>query len=1365
MGLMTTVAGRIFVCLVLASIWTAPFGLARTTLASPQDFSDTTAIEFFENRIRPVLVEHCYECHNSHDAREGGLALDHRQALLAGGDSGPVLDLQQPRESRLLRSIRHQLEGLEMPQGRSKLAESIGNDFEHWIASGAVDPRLEPPTASEHAASTAWPEIQQRRLKWWAFQPIRSSNVALDSARTHPIDYWINAQLESQNLRPGPRASANLLVRRLFQVLIGLPPTVEQAQYWTTQLQQPTEVQQQREFERLVDELLASPHFGERWARHWMDWIRYAESHGSEGDPTLINAYHYRDYLIRSLNQDVPYDQLVREHVAGDLLEAPRINHELGLNESRIATAHWRMVFHGFSPTDALDEQVRFIDDQINVFSKAFLGLTVSCARCHDHKFDPIGQDDYYALYGILRSNRAGRQVINQTTTALGEQLTHLTRLKDEIRAAIVQEWLADQASLEDRLRALAASTSPESEKLSGFGLLFRAVRAEREGRSLVDFWREEQQKLAEDQQAARAEHSSSQEIESWHSNSPELPTTRQPAGQFAIATNVDRVLVGIYPAGIYSHGLSDKLAARLTSKNIELRSPQELWLQVIGDREPSLRYSVRDYPRDGTIYPLVRLNGQTWQWQRFDLAYWTGDLIHIELAHAQDAPLLLAGQERSWFGVRSARLVPVGSAAPRVWDEASAFVLNWDGAEAPATILELVKRYQAAILDSIQQWDKGALTDAQALLLDAALRQALLVNDPSLLPKVRDSLRAYQDLEAEIETPIRVPGLVEAEVADQPLFVRGDHRRPGELIPRRFLSAIDATPYDKHTSGRRQLAEDLLREDNPLTRRVIVNRLWHHLFGRGLVATPDNFGKLGSEPTHAELLDWMADRFAAEHDWSLKKMIRQIVTSQTWQRDSRLEETGGQQDPEQIYLARFPIRRFEAETIRDSVLQAAGTLDLQRFGASEMDVMHQRRAIYSAVRRNSLVPFLRLFDFPEPSTSVGRRDVTTVPAQSLTMFNDPFVRQASDRLGEELWQLASKTNDQTALVELYWRCFSRAPVESEINTGLRYLQQVQRVHHEARQQMAAVQQRRSLITREMQALLDPIQERLKQETNAGSSPLAAEALPRARWSFAHGTSDLVGSAQGTLEGTAVVRDGALQLNGDGYLVSLPLTQDVTAKTFEAWVQLSDLSQQGGGVISLQTRDGNVFDSLVFGEQQPGHWMAGSDVFNRTQSFAGSTETEAANRMVHVALAYDADGMIRAYRDGRPYGTPYRSTGPIRFVANDAVVTLGLRHLPSGGNRWLRGQVFDARLYDRALTDAEIKSSFEHGIQRVTWAQVLAELEPAQRTQVETWQAELLELQQQAQSIAPESAGLEPASAWSELVHAMFMSVEFTTIR
>ncbi len=1004
-------------CAIVMSQCVSDAGLMAEPLSPKQ-------IEFFESRIRPVLVEQCYECHNSAESAEGGLAVDHRQPLLKGGENGPVIVPGKPDESRLLGVLRHEIEDLEMPQGGAKLDERVIADFERWIAMGAPDPRDHPPSSEALAAATSWDAVLKKRKKWWSFQPIGQPtvpDVAQASWSSHPIDRFVLAELEEQGLQPVEQADARTLVRRLFFALIGLPPTPAEAEQWHTVVSQPSG------FEQLVDHLLDRPQFGERWARHWMDWIRYAESHGSEGDPTIDNAWHYRDYLIRALNDDVPYDQLVREHIAGDLLEHPRINETLGINESRIGPAHWRMVFHGFAPTDALDEKVRFTDDQINVFSKAFLGLTVSCARCHDHKFDAISQRDYYALFGILGSCRPGRVVVD-----LDERLNHnrdqLAELKPRIRAALATDWQQAPQSLATELleedgRWQEAKDPNDllhpwllTQRDVEGGMAFSAAWQRR-----VAAWREETAQRAEHAQREypwRWDLSDEGDYARWFPTGTGLRDGPRVAGEFSLIPSGEDAILGIYPSGVYSHRLSTKHAARLTSENVQLEGQYELWLRVVGGGGATVRYVVQNYPRSGTVYPVTQLSPD-WKWQQYDLTYWDGDSIHIELTSGLDAPLLVKNNPRSWFGIREAVLVTKGQPGPPSESREDLDPLFETAATSPPTsFAELATCYADALSQAVEAWRDGTATDAQATFLGQCLKQGLLSNHLQSLAATRPLVEEYRRLEDAIAVPTRVPGLEETVGRNQPLFVRGNHKQPADEVPRRFLEAIDATPYDSALSGRRQLAEDLLRDDNPFTRRVIVNRIWHHLFGQGIVATPDNFGSLGQVPSHPKLLDWLATKFKQD-GWSLKHAIRQIVTTNTWKLDSRSPPKARKIDPENRLLSHGNVRRLEAEAIRDAMLQVSGELTTEMFGTPAGGGSN-RRSVYVRVKRNALDPFLRVFDFPEPFTAKGRRDVTNVPAQSLTMMNDQRVAALAASWAAQVLGIRVRR----AMNSVYSKCF-----------------------------------------------------------------------------------------------------------------------------------------------------------------------------------------------------------------------------------------------------------------------------------------------------------------------------------------------------
>lgn len=1345
------------------------WALAASAAVSAAEPPTAAQLEFFETRIRPILVEKCYACHNSAKLAEGEFAADSRDAVLKGGSSGKVLVPGKPADSRLLAILRHEVEGVKMPQGLGKLEATVIADFEKWIEMGAPDPRDQAPTDAELTKTTSWEAMLAKRKLWWSFQPIRAipaPEIPDNRWSPDPIDRFVLAKLREQQLEPVAPADASTLVRRLYFTLIGLPPTADEVALWSAKVQQP-----QGDAE-LVDHLLASPHFGEQWARHWMDWIRYADSHGSEGDPAIDNGWHFRDYLIRALNSDVPYDQLVREQIAGDLLEQPRINKQLGINESLIGPAHWRMVFHGFAPTDALDEKVRFIDDEINTFSKAFLGLTVSCARCHDHKFDPISQQDYYALFGILGSCRPGRVAID-LPEKLNANREQLTALKPQIRAAIAAEWLAAAPRVRAQLLADDGPwKSAESPKLV-LHPLYQLRKAIADGAAFpaawkgqLDAWSNERRQREEQAQRKswkRWNLTAPEDYSTWFrigtalSDRPSLP------GEFALSAAPEQVLTGIYPAGVYSHRLSAKHAARLSSGYVRLDGDYELWVRVIGEGGASVRYVVQDYPRNGTVFPVIQLTPE-WTWQKFDLTYWNGDDIHVEITAGLDAPLMVNNSPRSWFGIREAVIIRKGNPVPAESREFLDPLFELSADRPPESLDQVVDHYVVSITSAVKAWQAGSATDVQVSLLQACMKQGLLPNTLEGLPSASPLVAEYRRLEEAIVVPTRVPGLEETQGRDQHLFTRGNHKQPGELVPRRFLEAIDATPYRTTQSGRLQLAADLLRDDNPLTRRVIVNRLWHHLFGRGLVPTPDNFGRLGHEPTHPELIDYLATEFKTQ-GWSLKSAIRSMVLSKTWQLASLPSARASQVDPDNRLLSHAHVRRLEAESIRDSLLAVSGRLLPEQFGPP-VEGNANRRSVYVRVQRNALDPFLRAFDFPEPFTTTGRRDTTNVPAQSLTMLNDPRVAElaaawAASVLGDK--QLAS---DEARIQGMFVKAFGRPAQAAELGKLQAYLADTQAGYTKVAEQIAGLREQVSRRQVAIGKLLDPVRTRLIEQARSKSA--AGEQVvpqPVSRWEFDGDLQDRIGSAHGAARGGARVEGGALILNPQAHVITAPIKQNLKAKTLEAWVQLSTLDQSGGGVMTIQTPDGVVFDAIVFAEQAPRQWLAGSDGFSRTQPFQGPADQDAANQAVHLAITYHEDGRIVGYRNGQPYGRSYQSQGPFEFKAGSAVVGFGIRHLPAGGNRMLAGRILRAQLYDRALTADEIQATSQSAPYFVTETQVLAAISEADRATVAHERQQIRALELEIESLGPVPERGDQRAAWKELAQTLFTFKEFLYVK
>lgn len=1298
--------------------------------------------EFFEAKIRPILVEHCYACHNSADTAEGDLAVDFRQGLIDGGSEGALIVPGDPAKSRLLAILKHEVEGLEMPEDSAKLDDAVIADFAKWIADGANDPRDEPPSVDELERATSWESKLERRKQWWSFQPIEKPEVP--QASGNPIDSLVRAKLNDIGLSPSPPADPSTLIRRLYFQLIGLPPTPEQLIQWTTQYSI-AKADRTNVTEELIDHLLASKQFGPRWARHWMDWIRYAESHGSEGDPEMKNAWMYRDYLIRALNADIPYDQLVREHLAGDMLVHPRINKELGLNESLLGTIQLRMVFHGFSPTDALDEKVRFVDDQVNAISKAFLGITVSCARCHDHKFDAISQSDYYAMFGMFAACRPGRAVADNPDQ-MYKNRDALAILKSVIKNAIATSWTDAMPTLGDRINKKIAGDVPDHSLLS-----------------MIQNWKEWP---TESNLTTTAERAA---VQSWHLADTDdfsnwitkgIKTKPTAAGQFAVALSGENALQGVYPAGVYSHLISTKHPLRITSPDVMLDGKYDYWVRACGGDDAATRYVTQDYPRTGTVFQASKLNNH-WTWHRLKLDYWEGDSVHFELATGPDIPLQASDKMRSWFGATEVRVVEHDAPLPESnLNFVTAILQATD--QPPKSIDQAANHVVRAIDDSIRAWRNGDCTDSQAELIDHAIRLGLLTNRIDSLPEVQPHIDRYRKLEAEIPIPTRVPGLDDVPSRTQPLYVRGNHKQPADLVPRRFLEAIDDDPYSVTESGRRQFADDILREDNPLARRVIVNRIWHHMFGKGIVATPDNFGKLGSLPTHPELLDWLAVRFV-EDGWSLKKLIRLIATSATWQQSSKPSAQSLEMDPDNDYLSHANVRRLEAETIRDAMLLSSGTIDLSNQSAP-VDAKSSLRSMFLRVHRNSLDPMLRAFDFPEPHSAVGRRDVTNVPAQSLLMMNSPQVSSFANSLANLIQLDESVDSDPGRISQLYLRTFSRFPTAQETESVLDHLEStrvmIANQQRELKDLKDQIHQRQERII----AIMEPKRAELADQ-DTPTSP-SAIVQPIGQWEFDKDASDGIGSLRGTITSGAQIADGKLHVRDGGHVNTAPLARSLKAKTMEAWVQLDNLEQRGGGVMTVQSPDGGVFDSIVFAEKQERRWLAGSNGFARTEAFSGADEeSDADKRLVHVAIAYHEDGTIVGYRDGKRYGRQYKSSGPVVFNAGQAIVSFGVRHLPNQGNRRLAGALERANLYDRALSDAEIMESFLHWSGRVSDQIVMDALSESERSELTQLNQQNASLNQQIESLGSIATDSAQDRAWRDLVRTMFMLKEFVYVR
>ena len=1065
--------------------------------------------DLFEKVIRPYLIERCYECHGTHGVhgtREHDLSLDWAGGMREGGFSGPAVVPGKPAESMIMAALRHENDLL-MPKGGPKPSGEIVRAFERWIALGAPDPRSMPPSADELAKETSWDAIFARRKEWWSLQPIQRPAVPPRAGGTptwlaasdHPVDRFLAAKLAAAGIEPAGEADPDTLLRRATFALTGLPPTPEDRSAFHADTAADR-------WEKLIDRLIASPHFAEHWARHWLDCVRYCETHGSEGDPAIPHAWRYRDWCTRAIQTDVPVDRFIREQIAGDLLADPRIDPETSVNESALGIGHLRMVPHGFTPTDALDEMVTFTDNQIDVISKAFLGLTVSCARCHNHKFDAISQADFYALFGVLASCRPAlihadapgarkehRAELAQMKAAIGPALANAWTKSVESLPAALDRAAADALAEVDAAKAkLADATTPkEGEPAKPEAEKEARAALEKVEKRLATFRKPDHPLSAlvrlegltgEPRQAAwnalRAEASRARPTAAQLGNQPPPETWLRygvgidgpsRSGEFRIEPEGERFITRLLPAGIHSNLLVASDGAVLHSPRFVVEN-DSIRLLVAGEGQARVRLVVRNFPRDQRLlYPAATLEAGVPTWITLSTKYWRGEEAHLEIATAGDLPVEKVDGKRSWFSIVA---VDTGNGEPPAvgLPPASLFTfLPVDDpdiiAAPPADTAALAALYQRAVRPAITAWRDGTATDREVRLLDALLDINALPTDVAAVPDVAEKVARYRELDSGLASPVRAPGVIEGTVFDQPLFVRGNHKQPANPVPRRFLEAIDPRPFAANESGRRELADRLVASDNPLTPRVFVNRTWHHLFGRGIVATVDNFGQMGDLPSHPELLDFLASQFVAPtavdlpgppaRPWSLKSLVRLLATSRAFRLAVQPSESARRLDPTNTLFSHARLRRLEGESIRDALMAVSGRLDRRPFGLSDPGGT-SRRALYIGVIRNQPDPFLSAFDPPSTQSTQGRRDESHVPAQALVLMNSPFVKDLATKRAERLVAECRDLPSEQRVERLFVEVLGREPTAVERAASLAWIDELATQHGIGAERVAA---------------------------------------------------------------------------------------------------------------------------------------------------------------------------------------------------------------------------------------------------------------------------------------------------------------------
>jgi cytochrome c553 len=957
----------------------------------------------FNYHIRPILSQNCYVCHGpDSSSREAGLRLDHFAGATARLDGGGAAVVPgRPGRSLLLQRVKASDPSLVMPPPEAKKTLSTREIalLERWIDQGAE-----------------W------KPHWAFIKPKRSSlpDRLREGSVPEKIDHFIQKELQFHDLKASEPASKNQLIRRVSYLLTGLPPAPQDLSRFLADTSAEA-------YAKIVDYYLASPHFGERWARHWMDLVRYGESMGHEGDFNISHAFEYRDYLIRAFNQDVPYDLLVKEHLAGDMLDQARFNPQEGFNESRIGTAYFFLGEGKHSPVSLKLEEADKIDNMIDVTAKTFQGLTVACARCHDHKFDPIPTTDYYAMYGMIESARLG-PLPARLTRQQEQKLAELKGVKSTIREELGQVMMRQLSE---------ASAAQKAQFVRKQGETVSIPEKTRDYQVIGDFRRGT--------------------WEGWYADGwafGEAPLMGEPEidvenGQIT-GLNSGFASSRAYGPGIHGALRSPNFIIETDSLAIRARGLKGQIRVVVEN------FQVIQAPLYGGYQ--VTLNDPAWKTYYFDL-----NLARGRKAYLQFTPGNYGRGGRHVYTLQ-----------PEDYIEVQYAVAFRNGvSELPLPAKPVFGEAPFAHRLAVKNWIEGKMNLDDVPLLEESLAQ---VRHQMRTPSLTQLIGQYRQLNRQLYDSTHFIGLTEGEAVFSPVFERGSVDQPGdEPVPHGFLQAINAgpKPYPQQGSGRLAWAEAVVDPDNPLTARVIVNRLWHHVFGRGIVETVDNFGLQGHLPSHPELLDFLALQMM-EEAWSMKSMLRHFLLTETFRRSTQVLASNQKRDPENVYLHHFPLRRLEAEAIRDGILAVSGSLDSAMYGPSVPVHLtpfmtgrgrpgvsgpldgNGRRSIYTAVRRNFISPMMLAFDMPIPFSTFGKRNTTNVPAQSLTLLNDPFVHEQAETWAEKLLHDPELSSLEARVQTIYLQAFSRPASREEIHLAEAFMEDHAALKGQAKSEMLA---------------------------------------------------------------------------------------------------------------------------------------------------------------------------------------------------------------------------------------------------------------------------------------------------------------------
>jgi mono/diheme cytochrome c family protein len=909
---------------------------AAVTLAAGGAFAQSRAdLQFFENKIRPILAENCYKCHNASEGKpKGDLGLNTKEGVLKGGTSGPAIVPGSPEKSLLIKAISYTDPDLQMPPKGEKLTTQQIADLTQWVKMGAPDPRDEKkmPVASKLSGLT------DKARAHWTYQPVRKpADPKVQDKRwvKTPVDSFILAKLEEKGMKPSPPAGKEALLRRATFDLIGMPPTTDELKAFLADNSPDA-------FAKVVDRLLASSHYGERWGRHWLDTARYSDTSGNNNNNErdryrYAYAWAYRDYVIKAFNQDKPYDQFILEQIAADKLTLK--------DPTDLAALGFLTVGERFQNRNDV------INDRIDAVTKGFLGLTVSCARCHDHMFDPIPTADYYSLHGIFNSvtEPAEKPIIGK---------------------------VADNAQLQDYLKKREELERQNRETY------YKAL-----DKMLTDF--------------------------------------RQKAGPYVLAS-------------AYSRGRQSPEKIKLRNDLIKQYKLDEYLVRNGG----GLGYNRPDDPVFGPLFQFAQLPTEEFATKGKDLAATIaanqpprGRRAHnplVAAAFKNTAPKSL-GEVAAIYGALYARLEPQARAYFNAKQRAKTDeVPGFDTAlaqlvERPFPIASGGDLSMEDMQADVDRWPRQiryripfvftALNELD-LTHPGAPARAMVVEDQ---PNPRNS----------------------------PIFIRGQAEVRGEVVPRRFLEALSGPdrPEFKVGSGRLELARAIASKDNPITARVMINRVWMHHFGEGFVPTPDDLGVQSEKPVHPELIDWLSSYFM-DNGWSLKKLHRVIMLSSVYQQSTDNNPRYAQIDPNNRLHWRANIRRLDFEAIRDSLLVFSGNLD-PVVGGKPINLTEEpysfRRSVYGYVDRGNLPELMQQFDFSDPDMPNSKRATTIVPQQALFLMNSPMAVDVSRRMIARR-EFTSARDDAGRIAALYNIIFQRTPKPEEIKVGLAYVTDLNRL-------------------------------------------------------------------------------------------------------------------------------------------------------------------------------------------------------------------------------------------------------------------------------------------------------------------------------